>query len=154
MSVLPGRIATGASAILLALCGCPLPASAAAPKAIITTHFQQLTLAPGAQGSEAMLWASIEGGDEADLMTVRYTVDYSGIAAFADLEVTEMSGYLSDSIGTLDTQRDFSSSGPTDGGCQKSLMGAALAVTVVTGVAYLVEALRLRAGAREEPHID
>ena len=31
------------------------------------------------------------------------------------------------------------------------LMGAALAVTVITGVAYLVEALRLRAGARKDP---
>ncbi|MEU8239174.1 hypothetical protein AB0C07_13080 [Actinoplanes missouriensis] len=121
MSAFAGRIATTASAVLLAVGCCPFPAIAATG-ATIATRFQQLTLAPGGEGQEALLWAAVDTGDTSGVQVVDYTVDYSGIASFAEVELTE--AVQSVGLGSLSTAGDpvsvTSSAAPSGEGCTAS----------------------------------
>ncbi|BBH65557.1 hypothetical protein ACTI_22420 [Actinoplanes sp. OR16] len=121
MSVLTGRIATTASAVLLAVCGCPLPATAAPTSPTVTARFQQVTLAPGGDGQEALLWASIDDGGTAGYTTIDYTVDYSGIASFAEVELTEAYENLGTGGWAIGQSSGLTpSSDPSNGGCDLS----------------------------------
>ncbi|MEU4557201.1 hypothetical protein AB0F72_02345 [Actinoplanes sp. NPDC023936] len=119
MSAFAGRIAATASAVLLAVGCCPFPAIAAATEATIATRFQQLTLAPGGEGQEALLWAAVDAGDTSGIDVINYTVDYSGITSFAEVELTE--AFQSIALGSLSPTGDnvsgTASAAPSEGGC-------------------------------------
>jgi hypothetical protein len=115
MSALAGRIATTLSALLLTVSGCPLPAQAARAGATITAGLPRLTLAPYDPDDEtrvAVLWAVIEAADKPSMETVRYTVDYSGVAGFVDMTLSQ--AYMAGVESPAETIR----SAPPDSGCQ------------------------------------
>ncbi|WP_229075444.1 hypothetical protein [Actinoplanes sp. DH11] len=118
MSALPGRLVTTASAILLAVGCCPVPATAAPARPTITAYFPQLTLTPGGEAFEPGLWASIvTGEDDSPLATIRYVVDFSDVTGFADVELSEVveSGYLRDDIAVRSAGGATSSAAPDEG---------------------------------------
>ncbi|MBB2944910.1 hypothetical protein FB565_004643 [Actinoplanes lutulentus] len=149
MSVLPGRIVTTVSAILITVGGCPLPAMAAPSSATIATHFQQLTLTPGGEPRDALLWGAIGGAGDAGLEVVRFTVDWTGIASFADVELSQTGSWIMrDNIAT---GSEYAST-PADDGCKVSGTTVTCSVRTwidnalpLTGLGYF--AVEAKAGA-------
>ncbi|MEU4692158.1 hypothetical protein [Actinoplanes sp. NPDC023714] len=134
MSAFTGRIVTIASAVLLAVGVCPFPATAAPEKPTVTARFQQLTLAPGGEGREALLWASIDDGGTPGYSTIDYVVDYSDIAAFTEIELTE--AYENIALGSTPlSSRSIASPEPSQDGCRVSGMTFVCTVAAFTGVA-------------------
>lgn len=86
MYPLLGRIAAIAAAVPLALGGVTTPGHAKPSATTLTTSLGPVTLAPGGPSRTGILWATPSGPVPDDPL-IHFSVDWSGIADVADLEM-------------------------------------------------------------------